>query len=272
MVTPADTGAYETIRVVADGAVDWLTLNRPDRLNAITDQMVFELWDYFTAKQSDHKCRVIVMTGAGDAFCAGLDLKASAQAQTASPAEREKQLRGASLFKIVKLMRSCPQPIVSLVKGAACGGGFVLALASDIRLAGRSARMNVAFAKLGLSGCELGVSYFLPRTVGLSVARELMMTGRFIGAERALATGLVSEVVADEELPATAQVLLKDMLLTSPTGLRRTKETFELTLEMGSLEAVMRLEEHTQLLCLQSPDFAEARAAFLEKRPPRFAA
>lgn len=266
----AETGAYETISVVVEDAVEWLTLNRPDRLNAITDQMVFELWHYFTAKQSDHKCRVIVMKGAGRAFCAGLDLKAAGDLQQTPPADREEQRGDASLFKIVKLMRSCPQPIISLVHGAACGGGLVFALASDIRLAGRSARLNVAFVKLGLSGCELGVSYFLPRMVGLSVARELMMTGRFIEAERALATGLVSEVVDDEELPASARAMLKEMLQTSPVGLRRTKETLELTLEMTSLEPVMRLEEHTQLLCLQSADFAGARAAFLEKRPPNF--
>jgi len=269
MAMSAQTSAYETIRVVAEGAVEWLTLDRPDRLNALTGQMVFELWDYFSAKQSDGKCRVIVIQGAGRAYCAGLDLNAGNLRHT-PPANSEKRSGEASLLEIVKLMRSCPQPIVSLVHGAACGGGFVLALASDIRLAGRSARMNVAFVKLGLSGCELGVSYFLPRMVGLSVARELMMTGRFIGAERALATGLVSEVVDDEDLPAAARALVEDMLQTSPTGLRRTKETFELTLEIDNLEAVMRLEEHTQLLCLQSPDFDEARAAFLEKRPPKF--
>ncbi len=269
MVTPAKAGEYRTLVVVSEGAVDWVTLNRPANLNAIDNQMLLELWTYFTEKQSDRRCRIIVLQGEGKAFCAGLDLKAAGEATP--PDQGDERARSeASLSAIVRLMRSSPQPVISLVNGAACGGGFVLALASDIRLAGRSARMNVAFVKLGLSGCELGVSYFLPRMVGLSVARELMMTGRFINADRALATGLVSEVVDDEELPKAARKLIAEMLQTSPSGLRRTKETLELALGVDSLEAVMRLEEHTQLLCLRSPDFAEARSAFLEKRQPVF--
>ena len=262
---------YQTIKIVAEGAVEWLCLDRPDRLNALNDQMVSELWDYFTAKQADLNCRVVIMHGAGSAFCAGLDLKASGDLGRADDSGRKTKDAGASLSKIVRLMRSCPQPIISLVHGPACGGGFIFALASDVRIAGRTASMNVAFVKLGLSGCELGTSYFLPRMVGLSVARELMMTGRFIGADRALATGLVSEVVADEELHVAGRAMAADMLLTAPSGLCRTKETLELTLQIDDLEAVMRLEEHTQKLCLQSPDFAEARAAFLEKRRPQFA-
>ena len=265
----ADSAPSRTLEIVREGPVDWVRLNRPDRLNALDDQMVFELWEYFCAKQHDARCRVIVLQGAGNNFCAGLDLKAATDGDGAAQNGCDER---AGLPEIVRLMRSCPQPIVSLVHGAACGGGFVLALASDVRLAGRSARMNVAFVKLGLSGCELGVSYFLPRMVGLSVARELMMTGRFIGAERALATGLVSEVVDDGDLPGTARALVADLLQTSPIGLRRTKETLELALQVENLEVVMRLEEHTQLLCLRSPDFAEARAAFLEKRRPVFTA
>src|SRR3569623_545970 len=106
---------------------------------------------------------------------------------------------------IVMLMRRCPQPILSLVQGAAAGGGFALALASDIRIATRSARMNCAFIKLGLGGCDIGTSYFLPRRVGGSVAAELILTGRFIGAERALAGGLVSEVVDEDKLDVVAE-------------------------------------------------------------------
>ncbi len=269
METPVGASEYRTLSVVSEGAVDWVSLNRPASLNAIDKQMLLELWTYFTAKQGDRRCRVIVLRGEGKAFCAGLDLKATGES-TSSDQGDERARSEASLSAIVRMMRACPQPIISLVNGAACGGGFVLALASDIRLAGRSARMNVAFVKLGLSGCELGVSYFLPRMVGLSVARELMMTGRFITADRALATGLVSEVVEDDELPGAARKLVAELLQTSPSGLRRTKETLELALGVDSLEAVMRLEEHTQQICLRSPDFGEARAAFLEKRRPVF--
>ena len=261
---------YRTIRVDSVGATDWLTLDRPDRLNALNDRMVRELWHYFTHRQRDHDCRVIVIQGAGAAFCAGLDLKSRADAGEAERVVDATDSRRASLSGLVMLMRSCPQPIVALVHGAACGGGFILALAADIRIAGDSARMNVAFVKLGLSGCELGTSYFLPRMVGLSVARELMMTGRFIGAARALATGLVSEAVADSDMRAAAEVLVADLLRTSPAGLRKTKETMEMALRSDDLQAVMKMEEHTQMLCLQSPDFAEAIAAFGEKRAPRF--
>ena len=262
--------SYKTIGVESIGAADWLTLDRPDRLNALNDLMVQELWDYFSRRQRDHDCRVIVIQGAGAAFCAGLDLKSRASAGETERVVDATDSRRASLSGLVTLMRSCPQPIVALVHGAACGGGFILALAADMRIAGESARMNVAFVKLGLSGCELGTSYFLPRMVGLSVARELMMTGRFIGAARAVATGLVSEAVPDDDLKAAGEALVADLLRTSPAGLRKTKETMELTLRSDDLQAVMKLEEHTQMLCLQSPDFAEAIAAFGEKRQPRF--
>ena len=262
--------AYRAIRVDTDASVDWVTLDRPKRLNALNDRMVHELWDYFSRRQRDHDCRVIVLQGAGAAFCAGLDLKSRADAGETDKVVDATDDRRASLSGLVTLMRSCPQPVVALVHGAACGGGFILALAADIRIAGESARMNVAFVKLGLSGCELGTSYFLPRMVGLSVARELMMTGRFIGAARALATGLVSETTSDQGLRAAGEALVADLLRTSPAGLRKTKETMEMTLRSDDLQAVMKLEEHTQMLCLQGPDFAEAIAAFGDKRSPQF--
>ena len=263
--------ALRSIRVERDGPVDRITLDRPGRLNAIDDAMVAELCAHFTRLRDDLSCRIVVLRGAGGAFCAGLDLKARGAATERSAPAGDPEGRGPSLRNLVGLMRACPQPIVALVEGPACGGGFILALASDIRIAAESARMNVAFVKLGLSGCELGTSWFLPRIVGLSVARELMMTGRFIGARRALATGLVSEVTPDAELGAAGEAMVADLLRTSPTGLRRTKETLETALAIDDLHAVMRLEEHTQLLCLQGPDFAEATAAFLEKREPDFA-
>jgi len=270
MMSDLEIPTYQTIAVVSDGAVDWLTFNRPDRLNALNDRMVHELCDYFTRRQRDHACRVIVMQGAGSAFCAGLDLKSRADFGALDADVDAADSRRASLSGLVMLMRSCPQPIVALVHGPACGGGFILALAADIRIGGESVRMNVAFVKLGLSGCELGTSYFLPRMVGLSVARELLMTGRFIGAARALATGLVSEIAPDSDLKAAADRMVADLLQTSPAGLRKTKETMELTLRSDDLQSVMKLEEHTQMLCLQGPDFAEAIAAFSEKRPPHF--
>ena len=253
---------YTTISVVQDGPVDWLTLNRPDRLNALDATMVRELWDYFDRLQSNYSRRIVVMRGAGKAFCAGLDLVWFNDSKENMPRGATEQGPGPSLNDIVLKMRSCPQIIVSLVHGAACGGGFNFVLASDIRIAGRSTRMNVAFVKLGLSGCELGTSYFLPRMVGMSVAAELMMTGRFMHADRALATGLVSEVVDDDQLEDAARALINDLLAASPMGLRKTKDTMARTSGIDDLAAVIALEEHTQLACMQASSFTQSVATF----------
>jgi len=256
---------YETIRIERRGAADWLTLNRPDALNAITAQMVDELGDYFGGLVQDRTCRVVVMRGAGRAFCAGLDLKAFGAGET--PFGSGFGFQG-FLADIYVKMHRCPQPIVALVHGAAAGGGFAFALAADIRIAGESARMNAAFIRLGLSACDLGVSYFLPRTVGRSVAADLMLTGRFIDARRALLTGLVSEVVPDDRLEQTAEGYVADMLAASPMGLRLTKEGLNLAIDAPSLEAAMAIENRNQTLCARTGDFAEGMRAFIEKRKP----
>jgi enoyl-CoA hydratase len=165
-------------------------------------------------------------------------------------------------------MRRCPQPIISLIHGPACGGGFAFTLASDIRIAGQSARMNAAFIRIGLSACDIGVSYFLPRLVGVSVASELMLTGRFINAERALRVGLVSEVVPDDKLAEAAKPYLDEMLTTSPLGLKLTKECLNMSVDAGSLEAAIAMEDRNQILCSQTNDVREGMRAFLEKRKP----
>lgn len=257
---------YTTINVVREGAVDWLTLSRPDRLNALDGVMVGELWDYFNALQDDYSRRIVVMRGAGKAFCSGLDLVWYNSSQASIPTGATDAGPGPSLADIILKMRSCPQAIISLVHGAACGGGFNFVLASDIRIAGRSARMNVAFVKLGLSGCELGTSYFLPRMLGTSVAAELMMTGRFVDADRALATGLVSEVVDDDQLEDAARMLIDDLLAASPTGLRKTKEVMTRAAEIEDLAAVIGLEERTQMACMQASSFTRTVAAFGETK------
>jgi enoyl-CoA hydratase len=167
-------------------------------------------------------------------------------------------------------MRRCQQPIISLVQGPACGGGFALALASDIRIAGESARMNAAFIRIGLSACDIGVSYFLPRLVGVSVASELMLTGRFINAERSLRVGLVSEVVPDADLTKAARAYLDDMVTTSPLGLRLTKECLNMSVDSQSLEAAIAMEDRNQILCSQTADVREGMMAFLQKRTPSY--
>jgi len=262
--------SYQTITVEKRGAADWLTLNRPDVFNALSLQMVEELSAYFGALYNDRETRVVVMRGAGRAFCAGLDIKERSGSNSGDdPFGGGFGFQG-FLADVYLKMRRCPQPIVALVHGAACGGGFAFALAADIRIAGESAKMNAAFIKLGLSSCDMGVSYFLPRLVGGSIASELMLTGRFIHAPRALATGLVSEVVPDDQLEAAAQPYVDDLLAASPRGLRMTKEGLNLAVDAPSLDAAMAIENRNQLMTAASPNFAEGMRAFIEKRRPNY--
>jgi enoyl-CoA hydratase/carnithine racemase len=258
---------YQTIKIEKQGQVDWLTLNRPEALNAIDTPMVTELRDYFEGLREDKHTRIVVMRGAGRAFCAGLDIKASQSRTHAQPFSAGMGFQG-YLAEVYIRMRRCPQPIISLIHGPACGGGFAFALASDIRIAGDSARMNAAFIRVGLSACDMGASYFLPRLIGTSIASELMLTGRFINAERALRTNLVSEVVADEDLANAAQSYIDDMLSTSPMGLRMTKEGLNIAIDAAGLEAAMAIENRNQLMCSRTQDAQEGMRAFLEKRTP----
>lgn len=264
---------YRTLIVEKQGSVDWVTMNRPEALNAMNPALVDELQDYFGRLYTDHSVRVVVLKGAGRAFCAGLDLKERSNRPEADAAAGSPQAGLVSqrrISEIVMRMRRCPQPIISLVHGPACGGGFALALASDIRIAGETARMNAAFIRIGLSACDIGVSYFLPRLVGVSVASELMMTGRFINAARAERVGLVSEVVPDEKLAEAAASYIEEMLTTSPLGLRLTKECLNMSVDAGSLEAAVAMEDRNQILCAQTNDFREGIAAFLGKRRPEY--
>ncbi|WP_322516176.1 enoyl-CoA hydratase/isomerase family protein [Rhodopseudomonas palustris] len=261
----------EALLVDHRDGVDWVTLNRPDSLNALDPSLIDALNDYFGRLQRDRQTRVVVLKGAGANFCAGLDLKhamARRAGENATPGVTESLDSQRRIADIVMLMRRCPQPIIALIQGAAAGGGFALALASDVRIAGRSARMNCAFIKLGLGGCDIGTSYFLPRLVGVSVASELILTGRFIGAERALMTGLVSELVEDDQLEAAAQPFVDAMMAASPVGLRLSKECLNMAVDAGSIEQVIAMEDRNQVLCSRSEDFKEGVAAFIEKRKP----
>lgn len=262
------TDSFQTLSIDRRGSVDWVTLNRPDRLNAIDAVMTAELRHYFGGLIEDPVARIVVLRGAGRAFCAGMDLKESAEG-VAPPFGRGFAQQG-TISDIYMMMRRCPQPIISLIHGAASGGGFAFALASDIRIAGESARMNAAFIRVGLSACDMGTSYFLPRLVGVSLASELMLTGRFIDAKRALATGLVSQVVPDDELEAAAQEYIDDMLATTPMGLRLTKDGLNMAIDSPSLEHAMAIENRQQLLVGRSEDFREAVRAHMEKRKPVF--
>jgi enoyl-CoA hydratase/carnithine racemase len=261
----------EPLKIEHDDGVDRVTLNRPDRLNALDASLIDALNAYFQGLQRNRTTRVVVLKGAGKNFCAGLDLKqamARRAGQQEPPGLTESLDSQRRIADIVMLMRRCPQPIIASVQGAAAGGGFALALAADIRIAAKSARMNCAFIKLGLGGCDIGTSYFLPRLVGVSVASELILTGRFISAERALAVGLVSEVVEDGSLDAAAEPYVEAMMMASPIGLRLSKECLNMSVDASSLEAAIAMEDRNQVLCSRSDDFNEGVRAFLEKRKP----
>jgi enoyl-CoA hydratase len=262
---------YETLTLQREGHLTWLTLNRPESLNAMSTTLVRELRQVFWELADDTETRVLVLRGAGRAFCAGLDLKEQPSGEGATGGSVAAGLRSQrTISELVLLMRRAPQPIIAAVHGAACGGGFALALAADVRIAGESARMNAAFIRLGLSACDVGVSYFLPRIVGASVAAELLLTGNFIDAARAERVGLVSRVVPDVDLEEAARALAQDMLRNSPLGLRLTKECLKLSLDAGSLEEVVAMEDRNQILAARGADFREGVMAFLEKRPARF--
>ena len=257
----------EPLIVERRGEVEWLTMNRPDRLNALNGPLIAALAGRFEDLQQDTSVRVVVLRGSGRGFCAGVDIRELAsgltEGESVPDAKPAPGMRGSHrLQDIVSLMRRCPQPIIALVHGAACGAGFAISLGADIRIAGESAKMNDAFVTLGVSGCELGMSYFLPRELGFSVAAELMYTGRFLHAERALRLGLVSEVVPDDQLESTAQALVDDMLRVSPPALRKTKETLLQALPMTDLDAVIRLESKTQRELARGPEFGKRIKSF----------
>ncbi|MEQ8263893.1 enoyl-CoA hydratase-related protein [Pseudohaliea sp.] len=260
---------YETLLVRRENNVAWLYINRPEAQNAINVKMVAELRDFFYGLYEDRETRLVVLAAKGRHFCAGLDIK-----EATSGAQRDVFGAGLGfqryLSQVFIHMRRCPQPILALVHGAACGGGFAFALAADVRIAAESARMNAAFVRVGLSACDMGLSYHLPRLVGTSVASELMMTGRFIHAERALHTGLVSEVVPDGELESAAASYIEDMLLVSPLALRLTKEGLNMGIDAPNLEAAVAMEDRNQIMCSRTKDTAEAMFAFLEKRKPEY--
>jgi enoyl-CoA hydratase len=249
-----------------------LTLNRPERLNAMSYGLVRGLYDTFDELAEDRSCRVIVMTGAGRGFCAGLDLTEGASPPSTAGMGRAQA--GMTVQKLiaglVPRMRSVPQPIIAAVNGAASGGGLALALASDVRIAAQSARFNVAFIRVGLSGCDIGVSWMLPRLLGASRAFELLLTGRLIDAAEADRIGLVTRVVADGQVVDSALETAELILGNSPFGVRMTKEVMWSQLEIGSLQAGIDLENRTQVLSSFTGDLTEAMAAFAEKRPARF--
>src|ERR1700692_2614612 len=210
---------FTTITVEEHDAVEILSLNRPEALNAVTPAMADELIAYFSGLHDRLTTRIVIFRGHARAFCAGAELASDAFAAPGAGRPQRQLDMQQRYSRILRLMRSCPQPIVALVQGAACGAGFSLLLASDVRFATPAARMNAAYIRVGIGGCDMGSGYLLPRLIGLSVASELLLTGRFLGADRAKAVGLVSDVVADDKLLENGLAFAAEMCRTSTLGL-----------------------------------------------------
>ncbi len=226
-----------------------ITLNNPERLNAISFKMVDELRALFTALHKDRDCRVLIMTGAGRCFCAGLDLQEMKDFEKQENHTEEIWYIQKYLSDVYQMMRAIPQPIICAVNGAAAGGGMSFAMASDIRICEPKSKFILSYANIGLSACDMGSSYFLPRLVGMSRASDYMLTGRPVLAEEAERAGLVSRIVPFDELIPTAVEYADMMLSKSDFGLRLTKEGINLGTDAGSLANQVHVENRNQFIC-----------------------
>lgn len=268
-MTAADSPVLvDTVRA----GVTRLTLNRPARLNAMTTELVQGLHDALDDVAADRGCRVVVLTGAGRGFCAGLDLGGYGATPGSEDAGRTQGgfATQRHIARLIPHLRSLPQPVIAAVNGPAAGGGFALVLGSDIRLAAASARFGAAFIRIGLSACDIGTSWLLPRLIGAARAQELMLTGRVFDAAEALRIGLVTDVVADEQLMDLALAKADEIMANTPFGVMLTKEGMWSALEIPGLQAAIDLENRQQIMASATEDHREAMTAFLEKRAPAY--
>ncbi|MCA1613592.1 MAG: enoyl-CoA hydratase family protein [Acidobacteria bacterium] len=252
---------------VSEG-VGTITLNRPERLNALTFEVYRELTDLFAALQDEREVRSVVVTGAGRAFCSGGDVRdIIADLQTLDIAGHLEFTR--LTCALIGNMRSLRKPVVASLNGTVAGAGACIALAADIRLASAEARIAFLFVRVGLSGADMGACYLLPRYVGLAKATELLYTGDFISAQEAERIGLYNRVVPAAALAGETRALALRLARGPSFALAVTKEMLNRELET-SLDTALEWEAQAQALCLQHPDFREAYAAFTEKREPNF--
>jgi len=249
-----------------------LTLNRPDALNAMTAELCGELHSALDGIAGDRSCRAVVITGAGRAFCVGLDLHGYGQppGNDGSDASRDRLANQEHMSRLILKLRQTPQPVIAAVNGPAAGFGLALTLGSDIRFAAPEAVFRAVFLNVGVSNCDMGVSWLLPRLVGASRSHELMLTGRRVSAEEAERMGLVSEVVPGGDLLARALDAAGQIAEWSPWGIRLTKQGMWSALEIPSQQAAIEYEDRQQIMATFGQAPVEAVTAFLEKRPARF--
>ncbi|HZI19172.1 MAG TPA: enoyl-CoA hydratase family protein [Pyrinomonadaceae bacterium] len=245
-----------------------VTLNRPERLNALTFEVYRELTDTFAALQTEDEVRVVVLSGAGRAFCSGgdvLDIIGELQGR---------DMQGLLEFtrmtcELVRNIRALRKPVIASLNGTTAGAGACIALASDMRIASEEARIAFLFVRVGLSGADMGAAYLLPRLVGLAKATEMLYTGDFISAAEAHRAGLYNRVVPAGELESETRALAEKLARGPAFALSMTKEMLNRELDV-SLETALEWEAQAQAVCMQHPDYNEAYRAFVEKREPQF--
>ncbi|MDT9591649.1 enoyl-CoA hydratase/isomerase family protein [Nocardioides zeae] len=263
----------QPVAVERRGPVTILTLDRPERLNALSHGLLRRLGEVLDDLLYDYEQRVVVLAGAGRAFCAGMDLKGQAEgARWVEDVGRVQTTYAIQevVARVVAGLREIPQPVVAAVHGIAAGGGLSLACAADVRVAGPAARFSASFAKLGVSGGDMGSSWFLPRLVGAERAAEILLTGCDVDAAEAERIGLVSRVVAEgDELDAAVEVAQR-MCDVAPFTTRMTKSLLNASRDGLSLRQQLELENRTQVMMTSTADFREACDAFLERRPAVF--
>jgi 2-(1,2-epoxy-1,2-dihydrophenyl)acetyl-CoA isomerase len=256
----------DLIETIEDG-VATLTFNRPERMNALSTPIMEGLLHGLPRLAGDPGVRVIVLTGAGRAFCAGGDVKSMAEGgEERSAAEGTARLR--SRMEVSRILHELPKPTIAMINGPAAGAGLAFALACDLRIAGASARLVTAFVKVGFSG-DFGGSYFLTRLVGTAKARELYFTGRPVDAEEALSLGLVNRVVPDDQLGDTTMELARSLAQGPQIALSLMKRNLNCA-ESSGLAELLDLEAANQVLTGRTEDHREAAKAFVEKRAPVF--
>jgi enoyl-CoA hydratase/carnithine racemase len=252
----------------ARDGVATLTLDRPERLNALTFELYAELRDFFVGLRQRDDVRAVVLTGRGRAFCSGGDVHDIIRPLLDADAKRQLEftrMTGA----VVLAMRTCPQPVVAAVNGIAAGAGAVLALAADLRVVARSATFAFLFTKVGLAGADMGAAYLLPRVVGAGRASELLLLGDAIDAETADRYGLVTRLVEDGDALVEASVLAARFASGPALAYADTKLMISRELDID-LTSAIELEAQAQALLMRTRDYHEFHAAFTEKREPRW--
>jgi enoyl-CoA hydratase len=256
-------------RTALQPGVAQLTLCRPEKLNALTEPLVSQLHSHLRDLAADRACRVVVLTGAGRGFCAGLDLGGFGPIPGTEEFGRTHQTWATqrAIAALVQEIRRLPQPVIAAVNGPAAGGGLALVCASDIRIAASTAVFSTSFIRVGVSGCDIGTSWMLPRLVGAARAHELMLTSRRFDAAEALRIGLVTDVVEPGALSGAVAAMADSLLAAPPLSLSLTKQGMWLALEVPSFDAMVEVENRQQVLASATADAGEAMKSYLARRP-----